>query len=56
MFEAIDFRDFDVQDTPRYLEYVSQCIQIPCMLSPFLHLAFKDEFHTKLGYEAGLSG
>ena len=50
----IEFRDFDVQDTSHYLEYVRQCIQIPCMLSPFLHVAFKNKFHTKLGYEAGL--
>ena len=54
MFELIEFRDFDVQDTPHYLEYVRQCIQIPCILSPFLHLAFKDEFQLRRGYEAGL--
>ena len=50
----IEFKDFDVQDTPRYLEYVSKCIQIPCVLSPLLHLVFKDEFQAKRGYEAGL--
>ena len=54
MFEAIEFRELDVQDTPRYLEHLKKCMEIPCIMSPFLHLAFKDEFQVMRGYKAGL--
>ena len=54
MFESIEFRELDVQDTPRYLEHLKKCMEIPCIMSPFLHLAFKDEFQVMRGYEAGL--
>ena len=54
MFESIEFREIDVQDTPRYLEHLRRCMEIPCIMSPFLHVAFKDEFHVRRGYRAGL--
>lgn len=50
----IEFADFDVQDTPRYLEHVRKCAQITDVLSPFMQLALKEMFRVKRGYAEGL--
>ena len=50
----IEFKTFDFDDSERYLEYLSRCIQIPSNASPLLLLASREKSNIQRAYTENL--